>query len=417
MVIMRDTPPPLPADVLRELRATLATSYGHKLVTHEGKLVLAVRVPGDVPERERDLARAADVVPDDEAGLARDVLLIGNEKLIRLDPIPLRDAVRERLRDDAPVSKEVRRGLAREYGAALFNPATRRDWCIAVRVPRSSIKETTPEDLVAMQKAVEAVFAQPKAAQAGMCYLVADNDYRRMPLDELVRTLRGEVPLKPPRVNNYAIAGDSKSSRSLGAASAFSGSPFGMLVSSAAQADAKMEANKARRQAPAPPPAPAPPAPVQVNVPVPAPVPVLQAPAAAPAQVVASVLAPVVPALQSAPAPVVATPPAPEPATPASDPVILLSGQLAAHGFEVITDVADLGLALAAHQPGGKRLLVQRVPEATPDAVKALAAKCAELEAGGAVLLADALAPGAWLEAAGTPVVVVAAGQVEGLTL
>lgn len=429
MPMMRDTPPPLPADVVRELRSTLAPSYGHKLVNHEGKLVLAIRVPHEVPDRERDLACAVDHIPEDEAALARDVLFIGAEKMFRLDPIPLRDLVRERLRDDVPVSKEVRRGMAREFGAALFNPATRRDLCIALRVPRASYRDCTPEDLVAMQRAVEQVFAQPKAGSAGMCYLVADNDYRRMPLEEFVRTLRGEVALKPPKVNNYVTAGDSRGASKMANASSFSGSPFGMLVTQSAHTDAKMEANKAKaKQAPpAPPAAPAPPVPaapvqVQVNVPVPSP---FQAPAhPGPATVVASVLSPIVPALQLQPPPMVAPEPvaAPEPAPAevapaAQDPVLVLGSRFAGAGFEVLTDVADLGLVLAAHRPDGKRLIVQRVPEATEAAVQALTAKCTELEAHAGVLVCDAMAPGAWLAAAGTPVVLLPAPLAEAISL
>lgn len=383
MPIMRDTPPPLPADVLRDLRATLPGSYGHRLVSHEGRLVLAVRVPSEVPDREADLERAADYVPEEEVSQARDVLLIGEAKLVRLDPIPLRDAVRERLRDDLPVSKEVRRGLPREYGAALFNPATRRDWCVAVRVPRGFVRDVTPEDLGAVQKALEQVLAQPKAAQAAMCYLVADNDYRRGPPEEFARLLRGEVPLRPPRVNTYAVA-DGRAPRAHGASAG--GSPFGMLVSATVATDARL----AREKKPAAPLAPAssPPA----------------APVAAP-----SAVAPAPPAVPAT----LPLPPGPEPTATLADPVIALGGQLAQAGFEVLTDVADLGLQLAAHQPDGKRLIVRRVPEATAAEVRALAGKCAELEAHVGVLLADRVAPGAWLEAAGTCVELLPAGHAE----
>lgn len=400
MVIMRDTPPPLPGDMVRDLRSTLAGSYGHRLLNHEGNLVLAVRVPHDVPDRTRDLPLAADTVPEDEAALARDILLIGAEKVIRIEPIPLRDLVREKLRDDAPVSKEVRRGLAREYGAALFNPATRRDWAIAVRLPRASYREATPEDLTALQKAVEAVFAQPKAAAASMCYIVADNDYRRAPLEEFVRTLRGEVPLKPMKVNNYAVAGDSRSVVKTANAANYSSSPFGMLMTASAKTDAKMEANKQRKAAPSAPTPPAAPEPLQVQVNMPT-----APPFAAPTSLILEA--------REAPAPA----PSARLAPMAADPVMSLATQFQARGFEVLTDVADLGLALAAHQADGKRILVQRATEATPQGVQGLAAKCAELDAHAGVLLADAMAPGAWLAAAGTSVTIIPAAHADAWVL
>jgi hypothetical protein len=71
-----------------------------------------------------------------------------------------------------------------------------------------------------------------------------------------------------------------------------------------------------------------------------------------------------------------------------------------------------MGIHLAAHKPDGKRLIVLRVAEATPANVQALLATCTELEAHAGLLLADTLAPGAWMEAAGTLVEVLPAGQV-----
>jgi hypothetical protein len=420
MPMMRDTPPPLPADVLRDLRASLAPSYGNKLVEHEGRLVLAVRVPSEIPDRERDVARAADYVSDDAVALCRDVLLIGAEKLVRLDPIPLRDAVRERLQDDLPTSKEARRSLQRAYGATLFNPAAKpREVAIAVRVPRANVKETSTEDLAALQQALGPVLSNTNASRVTMCYLVADNDYRRCPPEEFARILRGETALRPPKVNTYAVAGDARSGQRTATAGSFSGSPFGMLMTQAAHMDTKMEANKQKRAAPAPTPAPAP----ALHVPTPA-----VAPAPQPA--LANFAFPGVPAPSPSPAPPAApmafaqptpAPLAPYAASPAdetfADPIAALGEQLGAHGFEVIREVHDLGLSLAAHQPNGKRIIVQQVAEGTPGAVQQLTKLCAELEADAGLLVAETLAPGTWLEAAGTKVEVLPAAALGAWTL
>jgi hypothetical protein len=308
------------------------------------------------------------------------------------------------------VSKEVRRGVVREYGASLFQPATRRETCIAVRIPRLSIRDTTPEDLMAIQAALQPVLAQPLAQRASLCYLVADNDYRRCNPDEFARILHGDVPLKPPRVNTYAVAGEGRGSRSMATASSTSSSPFGMLVGAAMSTDAHMEKNKAKKQgAPAAPgPAAAPPL---LGPPAAPASPSLFAPPQAAAPTPPPAPAPVSPLFVQVTAP---APPPPPPAPPVvasvSDPVAALGAHLSQEGFEVLTDVAGLGIHLAAHQPNGKRVIAQHVPDASPDAVQGLAKLCGDLEADVGLLLAESVPTEAWLTAAGTKVVVVPAG-------
>jgi hypothetical protein len=104
-------------------------------------------------------------------------------------------------------------------------------------------------------------------------------------------------------------------------------------------------------------------------------------------------------------------------AAPSADPVVALSAAFHARGFEVLTEVADLGIALAAHQQDGKRIIALRVGEATPAAVQEANAKVQELEAHAGLLLADTFAPGAWLEAAGTKVTLLPAAAAEAIVL
>jgi hypothetical protein len=324
--------------------------------------------------------------------------------VLRVDPIPVRDAIREKLRDDQPASKEVRRQLERDFGAKLLQPAMKRDLCLAVRVPKDSYKQLTPEELVRIQQAVGPALGN-QAANVQLCYLVADNDYRRCTPDEFARLLRGESPLKPVKVNTYVTAGDTKAARALAGTSSFSGSAFGQLISNAVHMDAKMAANKQARkggpaaqteveppQAPAPAPSPAPPAkplaPGLVAFATPA-----TAAAPAPAALPAAPVAPPEPE----PAP------APEPAA-APDALAALGLAFQQLGYEVMTDVASLGISLAAHQPGGKRVIVTRASVVTPDALQAAAKLVADLEADAGLLVADDVPPGTWLAAAGSKV-------------
>jgi hypothetical protein len=421
MPMLRDGPPPLPADVVRDLRNSLAPSYGHRLVDQDGRLVCVVRVPGERVVPDRDIAACADVLPEEEVAQARDVLFIADEKLLRVDPIPVRDAIRERLQSDAPTGKEVRRAVDREWGATLFQPATRRDVCVGVRVPRASYRDLGPHDLERFRQAVQPVLGQPQAAKAGMCYIVADNDYRRCTPDEFARLLRGESPLKPSvKVSNYAVAGDTRASRAMASSGSFSGSPFGTLITNTLSTGQKMEDAKRKPSAAPAPSAPAPAAPlVQLAPPGPAPAPT---PPAAPAPSFAGLVqvaqATPPPPAPAAPAPApAALPPAAPPSTASTDALLTLGEGLQRLGFEVMTDVGDLGIALAAHQPGGKRIVVQRVPSSTPEAIQAAGKLAADLEADAALLVADDVPAGSWLAAAGTRVEVLHAGTLAGVTL
>ena len=420
MPMLHDGPPPIPADMVRDFRTQLAPTYGHQLVNHDGRYVLVVRVPGDRPDPHgRDIKACADVLSEEHVANTTHILLIGDEKVLRVDPIPVRDAIREKLRDDTPTSKEVRRQVERDFGARLLQPASKREVCLAVRVPKDSYKSLTNDDLVRIQQAVGPALGN-QAANVGMCYLVADNDYRRCTADEFARVLRGESPLKPAKANNYVTAGDTKAARALAGTSSFSGSAFGQLISNAVTMDAKMQANKQARKggaqteatppAAAPAPAPAPPTPAPpaqslapglvgfATAPTPAPV-------AAPAPSLFAPPAPT-PALSLfAPPAQPTTPTAPpyeEPASP--DPLTALSTGFHELGYEVMTDVAALGISLAAHQPGGKRIVVLCTPVASPEAVQGFTKLVTELEADAGLLVADEVPAGTWLATAGTKV-------------
>jgi hypothetical protein len=330
--------------------------------------------------------------------------------------------------------------VERAWGATLFTPAARRDTCLAVRVPKGSYRDLLPEDLPRIQQAVLPLLGQPAAQRTAMCYLVADNDYRRCNPDEFARLLRGESALKPMKLSNYAVAGEGRAARASASLAGLSGSPFGMLVSNTLSTDQKMEQSKRQRQPAAPATSPASPAPAPataVAAPAPAaplvqyaappapaapapaaptgllslltPPPAAAPPAAPPAPAVAAVapLAPEAAPALAAPAPV-AFPPAPAPSGPeASEALLALSTGLQAAGYEVLTDVAALGIALAAHQPGGKRLIVRYVQAADPGAVEAAHQAAQELQADACLLVADDIAVGTWLYAAGTKVEVV----------
>jgi len=416
MPILRDTPPPLPASVLKEIRDGLPARYGSTLMMNSGRAVLLVRVPYEMPDPQRDIGVAADLITLEEASLARDVLLMGEEKTLRIDPIPLRDVIRERVQADVPVSKEVRRQLPHGFAATLFTPMTRRVPCIAVRVPRAHCRDTTDDDLASIARALEPVLQQAGAMEVPLCYLVADEDFRRFTPEGLVRVLNGEAPLRPPKdANHYQVAGDNRpgAKKSVGGAS----SPFGMLVGAAERTDEQMASRKQTRTgkpvagpaptSPTPAPAPAPAIPRSTAPPAPA----LGGLTRSPAQAVVQALAPaparpVTVPLTAPVTPVTVT-------TPDAGPAFTFAEKLRGVGFEVLPGLEDVGATFAAHLPGGKRLLVWHVPTADAEAVTTLQDRCKNLDADAGVLLADHVAPGAWVAAAGTTVSLLPASHID----
>ncbi len=103
-----------------------------------------------------------------------------------------------------------------------------------------------------------------------------------------------------------------------------------------------------------------------------------------------------------------------------TNPEKILAHRLRDLGYELVEGVKARGqdFAFAAHKTaGGRRLLVQRVPELTPDAANALAPLVVALGADVGIVIADRIAPGVRLATWGTRLEVVLAVDVPTLDL
>ncbi|HVL87204.1 MAG TPA: hypothetical protein VM681_04230 [Candidatus Thermoplasmatota archaeon] len=422
MPMIKDAAPPLSSGKIRELRASLAPEYGHTLVTDEGPPVLVVRVPGARPDFLTDVERAGEAVSEELVRAAKDVLLLGSEKLVRVDPIPLRDRIRERAREEAPYAAEMRSQLNRSYGLDILRPGGARGPAIlGARIPRARVAELSSEDRQSLAAPVKDTLNQAK--DVAKVFLIADEDFRRFSPADFERMLAGQAPVTPKVPTTPTIVADGPgASRPRAGASSGGSSPFGGLISQAMQTDEMLKAKKAAKEGrSAPPPAVPAPAPAPAAAPSPrATTPRRAVPDGPFGGLLAAAASP--PAKEEAPTPAPpapAAPPAPveTPSVPAGDPIAVLSDRFREAGYELAPAADASGFDLAAHKDGGKRLLVKKVPTLDLLLGKQLDARAAALGADAVVVIADRTEPGTQAYALGTRLEIVRAGDVRGLEL
>jgi len=426
MPMIKDAAPPVSSEKLRALREVLSPDYGHQLVTDGGLPVLVVRVPSAKPDFLTDVDRAAEVITEEEVRACKDVLLLGTEKMVRVDPIPLRDKIRERAREEAPTAAEMRNQLSRQYGVDILRPqGVRGPAVVGVRVPRAKASEMTTEDRAALQPVVEDAVKQ--ARDVTKVFVIADADFRTWSPTDFSRVLRGESIAPPPAAASTTIVAQNPGT-SRGAAKSgggFSGSPFGSLIGQAMETDQVLKAKKLAREGktvPADALATAAPSPTPMTA-APAPLPpslsnspfggLLRAAIAPPAKAPSAVKAE-----PSSATPEPALAPASAPAPPSAvDPLRAIAEKFAKAGYEFAPAATEVGFDLAAHKDGGKRLLVKKV--ATVDLIlgKELAARADALGADAVVVIADDSTAETRAYALGTKLEIVSAKDVPGLDL
>ena len=180
MPFLVDSGPPVDAATLSAAKAELPREYGTRLATAKGRRSLLVRVPRAKPDYNYELAVVAFYVAEPDLKDVKDVLLIGDEKTVRMEPLRLRDHVREQTREDKEVAPQLRSRLSREYGWTTFqSPLNNHHRALVFRLPVASVAE-----------ADEAVLLRARAAAAGelvallrdtqYVYLLADSDFARI---------------------------------------------------------------------------------------------------------------------------------------------------------------------------------------------------------------------------------------------
>src|SRR5581483_12097978 len=176
---LRDEGPPVSQQTIQRARESLPLEYGYQLANETGREVLLVRVPKVKPDYLHDLADVAFYVSLDQIRNTKDVLLIGHEKVARLEPQQLRDHIRAQQREDVGVVDAVRRSVDRQYGfPTVQSPSHFQHQALAMRIPRESVAQIAPEDVTSLRNVLAAAKKAVDACQ--YAYIVANRDHERV---------------------------------------------------------------------------------------------------------------------------------------------------------------------------------------------------------------------------------------------
>src|SRR5438067_2224993 len=180
MPFLVDGGPPVDAATLTAARTELPREYGYKVVDHAGRKVMLVRVPRAKPDYNYELAVVALYVTLDDVQGVNDVLLIGDEKTVRMEPLRLRDHIREQSREDKEAAPALRSRLAREYGWTTWqSPVNNHHKALVLRLPVQSVALADEGTLLRARAAVGGeLVSQLRDCQ--IVYLVADSDFGRV---------------------------------------------------------------------------------------------------------------------------------------------------------------------------------------------------------------------------------------------
>ena len=180
MPYLVDEGPPVDAATLQAARNELPREYGVRVVMQRGRKVVLVRVPRAKPDYNYELAVVAFYVTPDDVKDARDVVLVGDERSVRMEPIRLRDHVREQMREDTEVMPQIRARVAREYGWTTFtSPLNHHNKALVLRLPLGSVAEADDAILLRARASVGTELV-PALRETHYVYLVADDDFGRL---------------------------------------------------------------------------------------------------------------------------------------------------------------------------------------------------------------------------------------------
>lgn len=181
MPYLVDSGPPVDASTLAAARNELPREYGVRVVEQQaGRRAVLVRVPRAKPDYNYELAEVAFYATLEDVKDAKDVLLIGDEKTIRMEPLRLRDHIREQTREDRELIPPLRTRVPRDFGWTLVqSPSNVHHKGLLLRLPLHSVTEADEATLMRARNAIgdEIVNA---LRETQYVYLVADNDFGRI---------------------------------------------------------------------------------------------------------------------------------------------------------------------------------------------------------------------------------------------
>lgn len=206
MPFLVDNAPPVDAATLAAARNELPREYGVRVVEQLGRKTVLARVPRTKPDYNYELALVAFYASLEDVKDAKDVLLIGDEKTVRMEPLRLRDHIREQIREDKDAAPSLRAKLTREYGWSTWtSPNNNSHKALALRLPVTSMADATEAILLRARAAVGAELIG--ILNAVQCvYLVTDVDYarvgRRVFIEVVASDLAGEIAARDGKAAN-----------------------------------------------------------------------------------------------------------------------------------------------------------------------------------------------------------------------
>lgn len=206
MPFLVDSGPPVDPNTLQQARAELPREYGLRVVNAMGRKTVLARVPRPKPDYNYELAMVAFYATLDDVKDAKDVLLVGDEKTVRMEPLRLRDHIREQMREDKDAAPLLRSRLNREYGWTTYqSPGNAHHKALALRLPIGSMAEATEQVMAGARAAVGGELASILSGTQYV-YFVTDNDYarvgRRVFLDAIAPDLAETVRVKESHTAN-----------------------------------------------------------------------------------------------------------------------------------------------------------------------------------------------------------------------
>lgn len=206
MPFLVDNGPSVDQATLQAARAQLPREYGVSVVTQKGVKSILARVPRAKPDYNYELAMVAFYTSLEDVKDAKDVLLIGDQQTVRMEPLRLRDHIREQNREDKEATPALRVRLAREYGWTTYvSPGNNHHKAVVFRLPVASMGEATEETLLRARASVGGEIVNLLSTCQYVIF-ITDSDYarvgRRIFIDAVASDLAEEVALKESKTAN-----------------------------------------------------------------------------------------------------------------------------------------------------------------------------------------------------------------------
>ncbi len=194
MPFLQDNRPPIRAETLDRMRAELPREYGTKVVEEGGRRMLVARVPRAKPDYNYELAEVALYASLNDLKDVKDVIMIGDEKSVRMDPLRLRDHIREQIREDADVAGRARQTMPRSGDAwsVITSPGNLNHRALVIRLAVNALSDARSEHFQRAKAAISGALTDTLRDVQYACF-VTDTDHGRVGRRIFVESLAPEL--------------------------------------------------------------------------------------------------------------------------------------------------------------------------------------------------------------------------------